>query len=470
MLGTNLVFCLALTVGGVLSNEKEQLQLVLDWDGVSPAPISLPEIVRQCDAILARKDLDKTRRLLVLWRKSDAEYYSSRDAASTEAALEALELQSDNVESLWRLGRILGQTEGKTHEALEIGQKLVKAYPDSPYGYFLIGAYHNSRNDAAKALPYFDQCIEKAPMLTKRYLMRAFAELCTNRFHESIKSIDKALSLPPTQFDEYPGACLVRGGALHALGKFSEACADLLQSKRSKISSKNINTVNILLWTCYAHQRKYGAALSLSEEMVKFDPDGLNGHIARSRSLAQFGHLDESESEANVAIALAPNNAGALLALAIVKELKGDYPGAFATYGRSIQLTEKVPATDAALRLAFFGATCPVEKSRNGQGVRKFAETLCASIKPVVHRRTAYIVLSMAQAECGEFEKAVETIRKAAKMGDPDPDLVGRCNRLRLLYEQGKAYRHDPSRPRDQIFSIDPATLVYDQSPTVKLD
>jgi tetratricopeptide (TPR) repeat protein len=455
MLGGNLAVLYLFVLAGIASDARAQLQLVLEWDGISPSPVPIEQMLRHCGQILGQKELDKTTRLAVLLRKSDAEYFTKQDTASAGTAQEILNAQPDNWDALFRLGRAEGQISSKKSHALDIAEKLIRITPESAKGYYLAGCFHLDAQQFSKAISYFDKCIDKEMDFGRPYFLRAAANLGMNKFEAALKDVETAFGLPPTQHDDTGHYYFLRGAALHETGCFCRAAADLLQAKKHGVVDSKLH---VMLWSSLAQQKKYGSALSHSETMIRLDPKNSDLHWLRARSLAQFGRLKESEEEAELALRSARDKAGAWLTVAIVKEIRGDYSAAVLAYHRA---ADAGGLHDALVRIVFFLSTCPEQKYRDGKVARKLTEEHFPSITPVAHRRTAQIVMSMALAECGEYKTAAETVAKAAKIGNPDPDLVKRCNKLRNLYEQRKPYRHDASRPQDHIFAIDPGMLIY---------
>jgi tetratricopeptide (TPR) repeat protein len=125
-----------------------------------------------------------------------------------------------------------------------------------------------------------------------------------------------------------------------------------------------------------------------------------------------------------------------------VWEKKGEYEKALKDYTEAVRLDPK--DADVLSARAWLRATCPDEKYRDGRAAVRDAKTACE----LTGWRTAYVVgtLAAAHAEAGEFDQAVEYIKRALgdKQYEKESGETGR--KMLKLFEQGKPYREEPPK------------------------
>ena len=93
-----------------------------------------------------------------------------------------------------------------------------------------------------------------------------------------------------------------------------------------------------------------------------------------------------------------------------------DYAAAIATLEQGLRYTSNDPGL--ASKLAWMLATCPVDELRDGRRAAKLAES--AVIATGGAAATVVEALAAAQAECGEYESAMDTLLDALAPGGID--------------------------------------------------
>ena len=110
---------------------------------------------------------------------------------------------------------------------------------------------------------------------------------------------------------------------------------------------------------------------------------------------------------------------GTILSRAEIRQQKGDYAAAVARYEEVLKIN---PSDERAHRgIAVLLAACDEDRVRNGKEALKHAEQAFAA--RVTKAWFNYTTLAVAYAENGQFEKAIESQRKAIELSPQDPEL-----------------------------------------------
>jgi phosphatidylglycerol:prolipoprotein diacylglycerol transferase len=153
-------------------------------------------------------------------------------------------------------------------------------------------------------------------------------------------------------------------------------------------------------------------------------------------------------AEADKVLAADPGSLEALLPRAQARFSKLDYHGALEDFQTAARVH---PESALALnRLAWIEATCPDASVRDGAAAVAHAQKACELTSS---RNPEYLAtLSAAEAECGEFQKAIEAERKALHLvsslsSAEDANVLDKVPRMReqlQAAEQSRAFRDRP--------------------------
>jgi len=183
------------------------------------------------------------------------------------------------------------------------------------------------------------------------------------------------------------------------------------------------------------------------------DPDGalddFNKAIDLDQSQASFydyrgftwmvkGDFDKALADFDEAMRLDPTNAMPHDKRGLALRDMGEFDKALAAFDEAIRLDPKYVA--AYCNRARIHASCPDERFRDGRKAVEDATTACKLHSWKDCRSLAF--LAAAYAELGEFDKAIESQKRALEV----VPKVGRATfRVRLeLYQAGKPYRDEP--------------------------
>ncbi|MDB5345185.1 MAG: hypothetical protein JWP89_3562 [Schlesneria sp.] len=124
------------------------------------------------------------------------------------------------------------------------------------------------------------------------------------------------------------------------------------------------------------------------------------------------GQFDEAERVAAKALELRSDYVPALVMRGTARECKEQYAEALADFEQALQLDPNYP--HAHLKLAWLLATCPKDELRDGKRALAHAETALRlrQFEASINAAT----LAVAYAECGDFEKAIESHNRSGRL------------------------------------------------------
>jgi tetratricopeptide (TPR) repeat protein len=258
------------------------------------------------------------------------------------------------------------------------------------------GNAYKSKNDLDKALDDYNQAIALDPKNGGAFVNRALILSRQGKRKEAMEDYNEAVQLNPQLWQAY----FNRAAELKEGGKLREALADL-------------------------------------DHVTKLNPKFVGTYMNRANIHARQGQLDKAISDYNVALQLDPGLAEVYVARAGVLMRKKDYLRALSDLQRAAHA--KSEKLDIALNsLAWFRATCPEARMRNGKEAVELATKACefSQWKDWGNIDT----LAAAYAEAGNFDKAIKYERQVIKM--IKSSVIDSKIRQRLtLYEQHKPYR-----------------------------
>lgn len=202
-----------------------------------------------------------------------------------------------------------------------------------------------------------------------------------------------------------------------------------------------VNLANVLI-----KQGDSRGARPLLEKAVELDPLLAPAYGPLAELEYRAGDAAAALRHLRRAVELQPASAVARTDLAMVLAAQQDWAGA-------VQELRAVLAIDssmlvAANRLAWLLATAGDDRVRNGAEAVQLAEQLC---RATGYKEAALLdTLAAAQAESGQFEKAVATIAEAEVLARAagNADLAGTLAQRRQRYAEGKPYREPRASAR----------------------
>jgi tetratricopeptide (TPR) repeat protein len=272
--------------------------------------------------------------------------------------------------------------------------ELINALPDSARLYSGRAAVWRELGELDKALEDCNKAIRLEPRSAEYLNNRGFMLTEMGEFDKAIKDFDGAIALDPNHAEAYDN----RGLAWGAQGAYDKAIQD------------------------------HTAAIKLDRQNSRF-------YNNRGNAYSAIGQYAKAIDDFNEAIRLDPQEAVAYNNRGNARYFRKEYEKAVVDFGEAIRLDPTDPV--AYNSRAVLRATCPEEKYRDGKKAIEDAKKACELTE--WKDPEALDTLAAANAEAGDFAKAIEWQRKAIELADEDDkaDLQARL----ALYQDNKPFR-----------------------------
>ena len=341
--------------------------------------------------------------------------------------------------------------------------EVIRLTPREPDAYRDRGVARMSNQDFDGSIADFDEAIRLDPQESATFVFRASAWLSKKENDKAMADVNKAIRLDPKNAD----ALLLRASYRGQQGEFDEAIADFTQLIKL---SPEVPIAYEARGTGWRHKKDYDRAIADFTQAIRLDPTNVGAYIARGLTWRDQRQDDKAIADLDQAIRLEPQNPDAYGvrgdAWADKKEfgkaiddftrvIKLDPRNAWAYASRGLAEAERqqydkaVADLDQALKLepnnpdalngrAWFRATCPIAKYRDG------AQAVAAATKACEvsgHKEPGLLdTLAAAYAECGDFDSALKWEVKAIELETDAKEKTEYGARLKL-YKVRKPYR-----------------------------
>ena len=324
------------------------------------------------------------------------------------------------------------------------------------------GIVRNAQGRTKEALIDIDYAIKLEPKYANAHYNRGVVLSGISANEEAIKSFDAAIKLN----DKNPWYFISRGSALQAVGKPDAAEKDYKTAieLNKRIADAYVGLSNIYLakddlktafdWAdkavetqsrnamalnnrglIYYKQDKFDDAMYDLNRSIRYAPKLPIAYSNRGICNVALKNYDEAIEDHDKAIELA-DSAVSRINRGVAYLGEGDYKKAKADFDAAEEMAGEF--NEVLNASAWFMATCPDGKFRNGGKAVEKAEAACEAGDWNVwyHIET----LAAASAEMGEFDDAIKYIKQAAKLAKSDNEKA-ECSELLALFEKKKPYR-----------------------------
>jgi tetratricopeptide (TPR) repeat protein len=340
--------------------------------------------------------------------------------------------------------------------------EVIRLTPREPDAYRDRGIARMSNQDFDGSIADFNEAIRLDPQESATFVLRASAWLSKKEGDRAMADVNEALRLDPKNADAF----LLRASFRGQQGEFDQAIADFTQLIKL---SPDVPMAYEARGTGWRHKKDYDRAIADFTQAIRLDPTNVGAYIARGLTWRDQRQDDKAIADLDQAIRLDPQNPDAYgvrgdawadkkdFGKAIVdftQVIKLDPRNAWAYASRGLAEAERqqydraVADLDQALKLepnnpdalngrAWFRATCPIAKYRNG------AQAVAAATKACEvsgHKEPGLLdTLAAAYAESGDFDSALKWEAKAIELETDAKEKAEYGERLKL-YSVKKPY------------------------------
>ncbi|NET56918.1 MAG: tetratricopeptide repeat protein, partial [Symploca sp. SIO2E6] len=288
---------------------------------------------------------------------------------ATEIYWQILELDANQYETHYNLGRVLAQ-QGNFDEAIACWQRAIELKPDFWPAFQNQGQVHQKLENFPEAITCYSQALDIKPDLTETYYNLGLCFLQQGSLDNAIASFQQEIELQPdlaAAYGDWGGALLQKGKLEEAIvcwqqamklqPSFARAYCHLRDNQvvhpERKAYACLLNSLQIAPVSAETYfylglaltkqsnltvaQRQQGA-IAAYQQAIRLRRESPLAYLELGKILAQTGNLDGAIAADQQAILLQPNSAVAKLELGKLLANKGDQIAAIAFYQQAVQL------------------------------------------------------------------------------------------------------------------------------------
>jgi tetratricopeptide (TPR) repeat protein len=279
-----------------------------------------------------------------------------------------------------------------------------------------------------RALDYFTERIREDPKDGYAHAARAVARLGKGEKDKGLADLEEAIRLDPhlaVAFEQ-------RGYIAYGNKEYDKSLADLNEAIR--LDPRIRWPYHVRGWIWY-RKKDYDKALADYEEALRIDPKEAVFYRDRGNIAFVRKQYDKALADYSEAIRLSPKYSVPFLQRGKTWVQKKQYDKALADFNEVVRLDPKGAYGHTAL--AWFLATCPEAKYRNGSKALESAQRACELNKGPEE----FATLAAAYAESGDFERAVEWQTKAIALAPAE--LKSEQEKRLDMYKNKRPYRQE---------------------------
>jgi tetratricopeptide (TPR) repeat protein len=204
-----------------------------------------------------------------------------------------------------------------------------------------------------------------------------------------------------------------------------------MANRAVELDPKDASALNTRGWIYYK-LKDLKKATDDFDKAIQFAPKLALPYTNRGVVYTELKQYENAIKDFNRSLALQPAIAIVFINRGNAWMNSGDYARAKEDYAKALELAPKIPESQAAM--AWFLATCPDDKFRDGKQAVELATKLCEDPNVV---DTNYLhTLAAAQAEAGNFEAAVKAGEQAVAKATDDNKVAFESDLKRLREKQ----------------------------------
>jgi tetratricopeptide (TPR) repeat protein len=318
------------------------------------------------------------------------------------------------------------------------GQPPAPTVPLSIRPVFERGLTFHRNGDSGSAIRAFDEVIRLQPTFARAYIPRGTAYMLKGDYEKALADLNKAIRIDPRN----PAAYCDRADLeQHFLGRPQNALADY---GRAIGLAPNFQRAYFNRGICFLERHEYRRAVTDFTRCIQIMPTDLSAHGPRAYAYAKQGEGARAVADAKVAVTVKPSR----VPLYRVTDLgcRGKAYQIFSQPELALrdfrEAVRVMPSHETSYgNLAWFLATCPSDRFRNGTEAVSAAKNACE----LSHWQNSGFIdaLAAAYAEAGGFEQAVKYEKQSLTDSSLAPKERQEREKRLALFQQRKPFRDD---------------------------
>jgi TonB family protein len=300
------------------------------------------------------------------------------------------------------------------------------------------GKAYYLKGDNASAIKAFDEAIRLRPAFVEPYIMRASTYQAVGQHDKALADFDEAIRLDPKSARAYCDRAILKD----VLSEPDRALADYNQAIHL---APNFQRAYFNRGAHFRDRHNYERAIADFSHAIQLMRNDFNTYGQRAYTYARQGDQARALTDANVAITLKPDTrfylwrATDLRLRAEAYRILGRAELAMRDLRESVHVAPNDPG--AYYELAWFLATCPEDRFRNGTDAVSFARKGCEISK---WNNSAIIdALAAGYAQAGDFDQAIKYQKQALNDSSLAPKERDEREKRLALFQQRKAFRDE---------------------------
>jgi tetratricopeptide (TPR) repeat protein len=320
---------------------------------------------------------------------------------------------------------------GYWRDSLTLWTHCVSVTPGNAIAHYNLGYALEVAGSNQPAMNEYQEALRINPNHVNANVNLGTIYILRNHMQEATNCLANALRLRPDSAPAHANLAL----ALRELGDYQGAIMHCNEAIRLNPASDAPFLDMARSLSAVGRSRE---SLTYYEESVR-RTSSRQSHYFYGLELLKLGEFQQAVDHLKEAVHLAPDWADAHLELAVALSAEGVVPEAVAQYREVLRLDPN--SALARNNLSWILATHPDPSLRNGPEAVKLAQEACERTS---WKQTVFVgTLSAAYAEAGEYEKAMETSRRACELASSlgETNLLARNQALLLKFQH-----HEPCR------------------------
>ncbi len=303
----------------------------------------------------------------------------------------------------------------------------------NPITDFNYGLAMDAKGNTSEAMTYYERALSLDPNYVQAHNTLAILLATEGRTQDAIGHLERALTLAPGYATTYNNLATTLARA----GRTDEAIVRYREAIRV---NPNVAKTHQNLGDLLAAEGRVDEAASQFEQAIALDGRLAAAYSGLALTLSQRGRTDDAIANFEHALALDPQLAAAHFYLGLELYRKGRVAEAVDRWREAIRIEPGGVTTLAGT--AWTMATSQSEQARNGAeavALAQLAVELSGTRDPAL-----LDILAAAQAEAGQFERAVATATEAAQLASRrgDTQLEAAVQERLKLYRSDRPFHH----------------------------